>query len=260
MKENVQKFLKSGLLDKYIIGDTSTSENEEIEGYINLYTEVQEEYEILQAHLELATKTNSKKAPSHILGAILENIDDQKPIIHIHHKRTPWYSIAASIVAIAFAVTSFLFYSKSLKLLNENNTIAEEIFDLRDDIKSNNNRLDGVMLEFQKLNNPETQKYVLRGNNRAKELKTVAYINPIEKSTLIDIVSLPKLSDEQCYQMWAQLQDKMINLGVLTEADRKLKPIPYIKDALALNITIEPKGGNKNASLENSVAEIPINN
>ena len=260
MKEDVQNFLKSGLLDKYVIGDTSASENIEIENYINEFLEVQEEYEILQAHLELAAKTNSKKAPARILGSVLEAIDDNKPVIHIHHKRTPWYSIAASIAALVFAGTSFLFYSKSLKLLDENNTIAEEIFDLRDDIKNNNNRLDDVMIEFQKLNNPETEKYVLRGNERARELKTVAYINPIEKSTLIDIVSLPKLSDEQCYQMWAQLQDKMVNLGVLTEADRKLKPIPYIKDALALNITIEPKGGNKDASLENSVAEIPINN
>mgnify|MGYP000374105704 FL=1 len=50
------------------------------------------------------------------------------------------------------------------------------------------------MSELKKLNDPETYKYVLRGNERAKELKTVAYINPINKSSLIDVVSLPKLS------------------------------------------------------------------
>ncbi|AXT20671.1 anti-sigma factor [Flavobacteriaceae bacterium AU392] len=260
MKQKVQEFLESGILNKYIIGDISISETSNVENFINTYPEVKEEYDLLQDQLELAAKTYSKEAPTHILGSILDTLDDS-PVIQLQQKtkKSPWIGIAASIAALVFAGTSYLFYNQNQKLLDENNTIAEEIFDLRGDIEKNNDKLDGVMREFLKLNNPETQKYVLRGNERAKELKTVAYINPIEKSTLIDIVALPELSDEQCYQMWAQLQDKMINLGVLSEADRKLKPIPYIKDALALNITIEPKGGNKNASLENSVAEIPIN-
>ena len=42
------------------------------------------------------------------------------------------------------------------------------------------------MRQFLKLNNPETEKYVLRGNDRAKDLKTVAYINSIDKSSLIE--------------------------------------------------------------------------
>ena len=67
-----------------------------------------------------------------------------------------------------------------------------------------------------------------------KNLKTVAYINPKEKTSMIDVVSLPKLPEEQCYQIWAELQGKMVSLGILNEADRKLINIPYAEDALAL--------------------------
>ncbi len=258
MEQHVQEFLGSDLLDKYIIGATSVSETKTVEQFINKYSEVKEEYDILQDQLEISSKTYAKNAPSHILGSVLNAIDDT-PAISIQQKtkRSPWYAIAASFIAFLFAGTSYLFYNNQ-QLINENNTIAEEIFDLRGDIENNNDKLDAMIREFMKLNNPETQKYVLRGNERAKELKTVAYINPIEKSSLIDIVALPELSDEQCYQMWAQLQDGMVNLGVLDIADRKLKSVPYIQDALSLNITIEPKGGNNVASIENSVAEIPI--
>ena len=118
--------------------------------------------------------------------------------------------------------------------------------------------LDNVMRQLLKLNNPETEKYIIKGNKRAKNLKTVAYINPKEKTSMIDVVSLPKLPEEQCYQIWAELQGKMVSLGILNEADRKLKEIPYTEDALGLNITIEPKGGNINASIENTVAEIDL--
>lgn len=259
MKNNVQTFLESGLLDKYLIGATTSSETVEVESFITKYPEVKEEYNMLQDHLELVAKTQAIRPPSYTLDVILDAIDD-KPVVQLHpvKKASFWLSIAASIAALVFAGTSYLFYNQNKKLINENNTIAEEIFDLRDDINNNNNKLDDVMRQFMRLNNPETEKYVLRGNERAKDLKTVAYINPIEKSSLIDVVSLPELSEEQCYQMWAQLQDKMVNLGILDMSDHKLKSVPYIEDAVSLNITIEPKGGNKNASLENSVAEIPL--
>ena len=92
-----------------------------------------------------------------------------------------------------------------------------------------------------------------------KILKPWLIFNSIDKSSLIDVVSLPELTEEQCYQMWAKLQDKMVNLGILDINDRKLQSVPYIEDALSLSITIEPKGGNENASLENAVAQILLN-
>lgn len=259
MKNKVHTFLDSGLLEKYLIGATSSSETVEVESYINKYPEVKEEYDILQDHLELVARTQAIRPPSYTLDVILDAIDD-KPVIQMHTTRKVpfWFSIAASVAALVFAGTSYIFYNQSQMLLNENNTIADEIFDLRGDIDSNNDKLDGVMRQFMKLNNPETEKYVLRGNDRAKDLKTVAYINSIEKSSLIDVVSLPEISEEQSYQLWAQMQDKMVNLGILDIADRKLKSVPYIEDALSLSITIEPKGGTDNASLENSVAQIPL--
>ena len=259
MEQKVHEFLHSGLLVKYIIGDTTANETLKVEKYINTYPEVEEEYQILQDQLELASRAQATAAPD-VLNAVLKAIDD-KPVVQLQTKQNSryWMTVAACIAALVFAGTSYVFYDQNKSLTEENDVIAEEIFDLRDDINKNNDLLDNVLRQLNRLNNPETQKYVLRGNERAKELKTVAYINPIEKSTLIDVVDLPKLSDEQVYQMWAQVQDKMINLGILDASSRNLKPMPYIENADGLTITIEPKGGNTDGSQENAVAKIPIN-
>jgi len=257
MEKEVHDFLESGLLDKYLIGATTVSETNKVEAYIAKHQDIKEEYEILQVQLELAARSNAINPPSHTLNAIVKTIDNQTVVQLPTQRKTPfWFSVAASVTALIFAGSSYMFYNQNKSLLDENNTIVEEVFDLRNDINKNNDKLDNVMRQLMKLNNPETQKYVLRGNERAKDLKTVAYINPIEKSSLIDVVSLPELSEEQCYQMWANLQDRMVNLGILDINDRKLQSVPYIKDALSLSITIEPKGGNKNGSFENIVAEI----
>ena len=114
------------------------------------------------------------------------------------------------------------------------------------------------MQQFIKLNDPETYKYIIQGNSRAKELKTVAYINPREKTSMIDVVSLPQLPENHTYQIWAEMQDRMVNLGILDPAQSELQSIQYIEDALGLAITIEPNS-NKNESSDNAVAEITLN-
>lgn len=266
MDKKLHIFMESGLLDSYILGTTTPNENLEVESYIAEFPEVASEYDRLQDNLEILAKAHIVEAPSFILDDLLQEISDETPVVqlssHIKQKRTPWYSIAASIAALIFAGTAFLLYEQNMSLNTENQVVVDEIFDLRSDIEENNNKLENVMLQFMKLNNPETEKYVLRGNSRAKNLKTVAYINAVDKTSMIDVVSLPKLPENQSYQIWAELQDRMVNLGILDESERKLKTIPYMENALGLSITIEPKSGSQisNAHAENSVAEIILKN
>lgn len=260
MNKKLHNFLNSGLLDKYLIGDTTAAENATVEAFIDNYPEVKEEYDLMQDQLELTARAQAKSPSKDVLGNIMDTLEGSKVIsLKTNKKRFPyWLSVAACVAALVFAGTSYVFYNQNRNLVDENNTIADEVFDLRGDIEQNNKMLDEVMRKLIKLDNPETQKYLIKGNDRSEDLKAVAYINPIEKSSLIDVVELPELSDEECYQMWAQLSDRMINLGILDKADRNLKSLPYIEDALSLKITIEPKGGNENASLDNEVAEIPL--
>ena len=262
MNAKITTFLNSGLLEKYLIGETTSAETEMVETYLSKYTEVQNAYNTLQFNLEVVAKSNAVEAPKHILSNIMDAIDEDKPVIKIStfRKYKSWYkfSVAASIAALIFAGTTYLFYNQNKKLSDENQTVVDEIFDLRSDIEMNNKKLDDIMYQFKQLNDPETYKYIIQGNGRAKNLKTVAYINTKEKTSMIDVVSLPKLPEEKCYQIWAELQGKMVSLGILSETDRQLRAIPYTENARGLNITIEPKGGNTVASLENSVAEISL--
>ncbi|WP_435134022.1 anti-sigma factor domain-containing protein [Formosa sp. A9] len=266
MNQKITSFLNSDLLENYLMGITSAKESELVETYISKYPEVEHAYNTMQHNLEIVSKYHAVEAPSSTLENIMKALDKETetPVVPLQtrtRRKRSWIkhsAIAASLVAVIFAVSSFIFYSQNLELKKENQVVVDEIFDLRSDIEMNNKKLDEIMSQFKQLNNPETQKYVIKGNNRAKNLKTVAYINPKDKTSMIDVVSLPELPKEQCYQIWAELEGKMVNLGILDETDRRLTSIPYTENALGLNITIEPKGGNTNASLENSVAEISL--
>ncbi|MUU77974.1 anti-sigma factor [Winogradskyella endarachnes] len=261
MEQKLHTFLNSNLLNKYLVGETSLEETKEVEHFISTYPEAEQAFEKLQDNLEIIAKAGAVDVPHDILEDILDSIDDTndaKVIQLVQNKKTSWYSIAASAAAVLFAVTSFMLYQKNMELNNENNVVVEEIYDLRSDIETNNSKLEELSRELLKLNNPDAKKYVINGNERAKNLKTVAYINPIEKTSMIDVITLPQLPEEQHYEIWAEMQDKMVNLGILDESDRKLKQIPYMEDALALSIKIKSKDNSIADNEDTEVAEISL--
>ena len=260
METKLHTFLNSNLLNKYLVGETSNEENKEVEYYINNFPEAAKAYEKLQYNLEIIAKAGAVDVPNNVLKNILSALDESnetKVIQLVQNRKTPWYSIAASAAAILFAVTSFMLYQKNQNLLDENNVVVDEIFDLRSDIENNNAKLDELSRELNKLNDPDARKYVINGNDRAKDLKTVAYINPVEKTSMIDVITLPQLPEDQHYEIWAELQDRMVNLGILDESERKLRPIPYMEDALALSIKIGNKGDANNKN-DTEVAEVSL--
>ena len=260
MESKLHSFLNSNLLNTYLVGETSREESKKVEHFISSYPEAAAAYEKLQDNLEIIAKAGALDVPNNVLAEILETLDasnETKVIQLVQPRKTPWYSIVASAAAVLFAATSFMLYQKNQNLSDETNVVIEELFDLRSDINNNNSKLDELSKELMKLNNPDAKKYVFNGNERAKNLKTVAYINSVEKTSMIDVITLPQLPKEQHYQIWAQLQDRMINLGILDESDRKLKQIPYVEDALALSIKIGTKGDEANEN-DTEVAEISL--
>lgn len=260
METKLHTFLNSNLLNKYLVGEASYEETKEVEFFISNYPEAAEAYEKLQNNLEIIAKAGAVDVPKHILGNILDALEeknDTKVIQLVQHRKTPWYSIAATAAAVLFAASTFFLYQKNKNLLDENNVVIDEIYDLRSDIEKNNNMLSELSSELNRLNDPDARKYIISGNDRAKDLKTVAYINPVEKTSMIDVIKLPELPEDQHYQIWAELQDRMVNLGILDESDRKLKQIPYMEDALALSIKIGKDGEETNEN-NTEVAEISL--
>ena len=261
MEKKLHTFFQSGLLDKYILEETSTSEGLKVAHYIDTYPEVESEYLRLQDNLEILAKADAIEAPKFILDSIINEVEQEaNPVIQMNtlHRRTPWYSIAASIVALLFAGASYMMFDQNQKLRNENQVVVDEIFDLRSDIAINNQKLDDVMLQFMKLNNPETEKYVFRGNARAKNLKTVAYINAVDKTSMIDIVSLPQLGEDQFLEVWAQIEDDFVSLGIIHPSERKMQALPYLENVLGLSIRIGSKKDGVANMNEEPVAEIAL--
>ncbi|WP_224483555.1 anti-sigma factor domain-containing protein [Robertkochia aurantiaca] len=254
MKDTIHTVLESDLLERYLTGETSVEESLRAEHLIGKYPEIEKEYEILQENLELFIRSYAVEAPEDLRKEIVSELgksqaaDDKKPV--------SWLFIAASVAAMIFAMATVTLWKQNKLLSDQNNTVATQIEDLKKDIVLTNSKLENVKSKFAVLNNPETKKYYITGNERAKNLKSVAYINSKERLSAINVLSLPELPKEKELKMWAEINGKMVCLGTLEQADRKLMALPFNEDATAYKITIESKGNNNFATIDTEVADI----
>jgi hypothetical protein len=250
MKDKIKIFLESDLLEKYLLGTSSREENSQVERYIVMYPEVRKNYEELQENLEIFARLHSLRSPEGLKAKILHQIKSQ----NIGRRKFRRYAIAASITAFIFAGSSYFFWNQNKSLQNENTIVHNRILNLEADMKQ---QLEDVRNQFIVLNNPQTKKFYVNGNAKAKDLKAVAYVNPVKKLSFINVRSLPNLPKDKVYQMWAEVNGEMVNLGIIKKIEDRdrLMPLPYGKNAISY-ITIEPMGGNVSPTVQNIVANI----
>ncbi len=250
MKEKIKLFLDSDLLESYLLGATTTEETLQVERYLSMYPEVRETYEELQDNLETYAKLHAVKAPEALKERILTSINKESNFKRNFYRM----AVAASFAILISAGASYFFWDQNQDLQEENSIVHNKINDLEETMRA---QLEDVRNQFIVLQNPETKKYTVKGNKKAKELKAVAYINPVKKLSYINVSKLPNLPKDRCYQMWAEVNGEMVNLGIIKEANsqEKLLALPYADDAVSY-ITIEPQGGNQSPTVENIVANI----
>ncbi len=250
MKEKIQKFLDTDILEKYLLGDSTKEETLKAERYIAMYPQVRDDYNELQNNLETFAKMYARKTPEGLKQIILQSAKKER----IAKRKLFRYVIAASIAIMIFAGSSVFFWNQNKALQEENTLVSNKMKNLEEVMKT---QLEDVRNQFIVLNNPDTKKYTLRGKKEAKDLKAVAYINPVKKLSYINVSNLPELPENKCFQMWAEVNGELVNLGVIKEWDdkNKLLPLPYAENAIGY-ITIEPEGGNSSPTVKNIVANI----
>ncbi len=249
MKEKVQKFLDSDQLENYLMGVSDEEETLLAEKYIAMYPEVSKTYQDLQDNLETFAKLHAIQPPGDLEEKILARIRKEKKGVGRYWK----FAVAASFAILLSAGASYFIWDQNQDLQKKNAIVNENTDYPQEDLRE---QLEDVRNQFIVLQNPETKQYKVTGNKKAKELKAVAYVNPVKKLSYLNVSKLPHLPENQCYQMWAEVNGEMVNLGIIREADKKLLALPYFDDNSLGYITIEPEGGNASPTVENIVANI----
>jgi anti-sigma-K factor RskA len=253
-----ETILREGLLERYILGELEASVMLEVEAIIQEDAELKAQFQDMEQSFENLGLENAVLPPKELKSSILFSIEKaaKKPTeLQAKEKSYKlWFSLAAAAAVILFFNSVFL--------IVQNGNIKQELLSIKTETeqlkktqesieKAYNNQQ--MLLAF--LSDPGTERYALVGNDQMPNTRLVSYINHQDRSVMVNTTQLATLDNELDYQMWADVDGEMINMGVIDKS-QPLIAMNYIEEASSLNITIEPKGGSEHPTVSNLISNV----
>lgn len=249
--------LDNNILERYVLGELTMEEQLQVELALSEYPELKLELEAIEASFEDLAIENAIAPPKSVKTDLLDSISNipTKVVSMTPQKSLRSYlNIAASIAAVLFIGLIYMFTQLS-STKNQLQVVEQENIKLNKNIENLNNYLMETNKWYVAINDPDVQKYVLKGNALMPEATVISYVNNVEKSVVINTKRLPQLDDDHDYQMWADVEGEMINMGII-DKKKDMLAMNYIDNAESLNITIEPAGGNDHPTVSQLITNI----
>ena len=249
--------LKNGLLEQYLLGELSNEEQNTVELLLKKHADLRQLFNDLEVNFESMAFENAIDPPKSVKNSLMANIKLKHSKVAPFNKIRPfktYFSIAASITSILFIGSIWMFTQLNKTKLQLQSVEERETFLLKN-IEGLNENLKISAKWIDLLNSLDTERFVLKGNSLAPNSKVVSYVNHKDKMVIVNAEDLPILDDEHDYQMWADVEGKMISMGII-EKNTPLVALTYINNAESLNITIEPAGGNDHPTVSKLVTNV----
>ena len=254
--------LENGLLEQYLLGELNATESEQIEQILASDNDLKTYFDQLEQDFETLGLENAISPPSAVKSELLQKIaasKDATKVVELPSKNNFkfYLGIAASFAGLLL-IGSLWMYSQLNTVKEQLQTVETNNSELNSTIENLNQELENNKSLYAAIVHPDTEQYILKGNTLMPEGKVVSYVNHDMKSVVINTERLPDLDEEHDYQMWADVEGEMINMGVISK-NTNLMAMNYIDHAESLNITIEPAGGNDHPTVEKLVTNVYLN-
>jgi anti-sigma-K factor RskA len=267
--ENIKEYIESGVLELYVIGDLSVEERLQVEKMASLYPEITTELKEIELAMEgvalkLAANPNeSQKAK--FLNAITFASEETETANHVSgvkvvsmsNKNLNFYkySLAACLALLLVSVIAIVNLSNNLnnykeqvaQLQSSNQNFANQVNYLDKQVEIGNQAI-GVYT------NPDNKFVNLAGTPNSPDSKMIIAFNAKDQKVSLDLKSMkmPATDAEHQYQLWALVDGVPVDLGVFDAEGNGVgfKDMKSIAKAQAFAVTLEPKGGSKNPTLD----------
>jgi anti-sigma-K factor RskA len=275
---DIKAYIESGILELFVLGQTTPEESAEVLRMAAAYPEIKEELNQIESALISYAETFQTPAPEHIKEKIFANLDEEdsfvvsepisenRPDTNLEMPRkssgmfNSYFSIAASLVLLAMSIfVNVWLYSKWKNSEQELVTLAQNQQSLVDRLNVSDTKYNVLAYQMKEqievMKNPEVKQVVLKGLPLMPSALATIYWNPKTEEVFINANSLPSISDANALQLWAIVDGKPVDLGLVpvqTSLESLVK-MKNVQNASAFAITIEGKGGSVSPTMDKMI-------
>tara|TARA_B100000508_G_scaffold141096_1_gene146918 strand:+ start:157271 stop:158122 length:852 start_codon:yes stop_codon:yes gene_type:complete len=274
---DLKEYIASGILESYVLGEVSPQEKQEVECLSSIYPELKEALVELQVSIENVADQNRIEPPADLKEKVLSNlfkeIDndlEEKVIKHDftgerqdkveeNSKNNTWKLMAAAFFALFLIATTIFINTRS-----DNQVLAEQVEDLESEVSNKEKQVDQVSEEYTAmldsknnllafLSDTNTRRVALKGTDLSASSLVNVYWNEATEKVVLHVDNLPTTPTKKQYQLWAIVDGKPKDMGVLPKDDMSAQFIDMTKTtgkAAAFAITLEEEGGKPEPNLD----------
>ncbi|MFK7971571.1 MAG: anti-sigma factor [Bacteroidia bacterium] len=264
---DITSYIASGILEAYVLGEVSPQEAREVSCLSSIYPEIQTELESLQAGLEGLASSFEKTPPPALKASILAALDaiedeDETPIAmapqvseHIGEKAdesavvkpmfSRWYVQAAAAVALLLGGL----YLGQQMMNGQIEGMENEIASLQQGQNTLQEQLDARSSDIALLTKPSSKIIDLAPQPKANGATMKVLWQPETGESYFLATTLPAPPSDKDYQLWALIEGKPVDLGVIPRDANGIIKMKGTGRADAFAVTLEPKGGSVNPTL-----------
>lgn len=248
---NIKEYISSGIIELYVMGLCSPEEERELEQLRVQYPELQTA--ILQYEKDMEEKMLQQGIlPSAAVDdAILQRMESlTTPVVTMPLKVTSvnkmngFRAIAAS-VAILLGISVYFNYSLYQKNKKQQSLIAT----------AKGSPLPAS--DYAVIMNPSITPVAMYGVGTHSICRCTMFWDKKTGKAYIMIHHLPKSSSSRDYQLWAEVDGKMVSVGIINDEIRgrfiEVPKVPY--GSIAFKVTLENAGGANNPTLSETYLE-----
>lgn len=260
---DIQRFLNTGILEKYVLGLASPEEMEKVDRLAKEHPEIDEHICKMQNCMEEYAEMHAIRPPRHLKKQVLHAIDEA--VAEEENKQAPIYKLPtswkwgagiAAAMILALGTWSLLLYQNQQTTLNDLALLTTQVKHLQKDQGRILASTQQIEQRYSVLKDVTTRHVALKGSNIAPQSLAVVYWNPDHSKGYLNIVNLPPCPSGHEYQMWADVNGKHVDMGMLKvdENGNLLHNIPYVEGSRGFVITLEKEGGSKHPTVEKMFA------
>ncbi len=276
---NIEEYISSGVLELYAAGALSAAEQAEVEALAQKYPEINAELnQITQAYDQYASLhavTPPAQLKAKVLSAIsskentgyaptppaVDTPDASAKVIPLllasqgaSNNNYKWLIAASVSLLILSNVFSFYFYQNWKKSENQLQLAIATQQQYAQQVQRVQHQLNQNETALALISDPNTQRVELKGvaKSPAPTSRVTIFWHKSTSKVLLSVNNLPVPPENQQYQLWAIVDGKPVDAGLLTKSEQAeaFQQMKAVNQAQAFAITLEPKGGSVNPTLD----------
>ena len=254
---DINEIIDSGLLELYVLDLTTAEQTKQVDDWRVQYPLLNDEIAKIEQTVAAYVQQYATEPPADLKEKILEQLGiDFKAAPHKVTLQLKWmrFAAAASIVLLLGSVILNVIYFNNWKKSQQQVAQLEgERGNILAEADIQKATLDKYSGELKILKSPSLKVVALNSVKDGVDARVTVYWDTEGEDIFVNINNLPDAPADKQYQLWALVDGKPVDAGVMELTLDNLQKLKSIDKAQAFAITLENKGGAISPTLEQMI-------